>query len=64
MEHNDGKSHYTKNKTPWELVNVEELPSKREMLIRERKLKRGHNAYFDCLIASPLNIVQQIIGSG
>jgi putative endonuclease len=63
-EHNEGKCRYTKDKVPWELVYVEELPSKREMLIREYKLKRGHKEYFEKLIASPLNIVKQFLTDG
>jgi putative endonuclease len=31
-------SQYTSAKRPWKLVFVEELPSKKEMLIREKKL--------------------------
>jgi predicted GIY-YIG superfamily endonuclease len=46
------------------LVYVEELPSKREMLIRELKLKRGNKEYFEKLIASPLNIVAKILKDG
>ena len=64
IEHNEGKSRYTKDKVPWDLVYVELLPDKREMLIREKKLKRGNKEYFEKLIQSPLNIVQQILGEG
>jgi len=46
VEHNSGMSRYTSGKLPWKLVYVEELGSKKEMLIRERKLKRGNAAYY------------------
>ncbi|MBZ4191547.1 GIY-YIG nuclease family protein [Niabella beijingensis] len=48
--HNQGQSLYTKSKVPWIWIYVEELPSKRDMLIREKKLKRGNAAYFHQLI--------------
>ncbi|HLF65648.1 MAG TPA: GIY-YIG nuclease family protein [Saprospiraceae bacterium] len=56
MDHNLGKSSYTAVKSPWKLVYVEELPNKREMLIRERNLKRGNSDYFFYLIHSERNI--------
>jgi putative endonuclease len=58
QEHNDGLSEYTSFHRPWVLVYVEELPDKREMLIRERKLKRGNKGYFESLIKSEKNIVK------
>jgi len=58
-EHNRGESKYTSLKVPWKLVYIEELPSKREMLIREKKLKRGNADYFLSLIHSPRNIVDR-----
>ena len=61
IEHNEGMSQYTKAKVPWKLVYVEELPSKREMLIREKKLKRGNKEYFKKLLASPKNKVHQFL---
>jgi putative endonuclease len=63
IEHNKGESRYTKDKIPWDLVYVEELPNKREMLIREHKLKRGNKDFFERLIQSPKNIVQQFISN-
>ena len=56
---NRGDSNYTKHKTPWILIYVEELPDKKQMLKRELKLKRGNKAYLDRLIASEKNIVHQ-----
>lgn len=59
--HNSGESKYTSLKVPWKLVYVEELPSKREMLIREKKLKRGNADYFLSLICSPRNIIHRFL---
>jgi|WetSurMetagenome_2_1015567.scaffolds.fasta_scaffold711050_1 putative endonuclease len=59
--HNRGESHYTSSKVPWKLVYVEELPTKREMLIREKKLKRGNAEYFRFLINSSRNLVQKFL---
>jgi putative endonuclease len=58
-EHNSGLSRYTSSKTPWKLVYVEELSSKREMFIRERKLKRGNTAYYEQLISGTRNLVKK-----
>ena len=60
QQHNDGLSQYTSAKRPWKLVFVEELPSKKEMLIREKKLKRGNAAYFAKLIGGDKNILEQL----
>jgi putative endonuclease len=57
QEHNAGLSRYTSGKLPWKLVYVEELPSKKEMLIREKKLKRGNADFFQKLINGDKNIV-------
>ncbi len=38
-EHNDGKTYSTKNKIPWELIYCECFRSKKDALIREKKLK-------------------------
>lgn len=40
LQHNNGDSQYTSAKLPWKLVYVEELPTKREALIREKVLKK------------------------
>ena len=34
--HNTGDSNYTKNKMPWDLIYVEELPDKTSALSREK----------------------------
>ncbi len=59
IQHNEGFSTFTSSRIPWKLVYVEELNSKREMLIRERKLKRGNSEYFKLLFASQKNIVKR-----
>lgn len=55
--HNSGKSTYTRNKIPWELIYVEEHSSKKEALIREKKLKRCKAEYFEWLRNSETNIL-------
>ena len=57
VAHNNAQSKYTSTKMPWKLVYIEVLFSKKEMLIRERKLKRGNAEYFQRLIASSKNII-------
>jgi putative endonuclease len=61
VDHNLGLSQYTSAKKPWKLVYVEELPTKRESLIRERKLKGGNKDYFESLILSEKNIVHKFV---
>ncbi len=38
--HNDGWSRSTKGKRPWDLIHIEELPTKTDALKRERQIKR------------------------
>ncbi|HRN73408.1 MAG TPA: GIY-YIG nuclease family protein, partial [Ginsengibacter sp.] len=59
QDHNSGRSTYTSGKRPWVMVYLEEMPDKREMLIREKKLKRGNKEYFEKLISGDKNIVSQ-----
>ncbi|MBW7840695.1 MAG: GIY-YIG nuclease family protein [Chitinophagaceae bacterium] len=59
QDHNDGRSFYTSGKRPWQMVYLEQMPDKREMLIREKKLKRGNKEYFEELISGEKNIVSQ-----
>ena len=59
IEHNSGLSTYTSNKRPWRLVYVEELPSKKDIMIREKKLKRGNSDYFLQLIGGDKNILNK-----
>ena len=50
-QHNRGESHYTSTKKPWKLVYFEELPTKREALIREKQMKRYNSVYLRKLIS-------------
>jgi len=54
-EHNNGFSRYTANFTPWKLVFLQSFPTKKEALIRERKLKKYSKEKLKNLILSPLN---------
>ncbi len=56
-EHNAGMSRYTSTKGPWVLVYVEQHLTKRDALIRERKLKRCNSDYIRWLISQPSNII-------
>ena len=52
-EHNSGKSNYTASLKPWEVVYIEEFPTKREAMIREKFLKKQKNRdFYLCLIKS------------
>ena len=57
-EHNSGFSTYTRLKRPWRLIYVEQLNNKTEMLVREKKLKRGNHVYFQQLINGSKNILE------
>ncbi|MBX2910048.1 MAG: GIY-YIG nuclease family protein [Chitinophagales bacterium] len=56
-QHNEGQTPSTRHKRPWKLLYVEELSSKTDMLIREKKLKRGNKDYFLKLINGNKNII-------
>ena len=45
-QHNLGFTISTKHKRPWKLVYVEEMPTKSQMLIREKKLKEATRSTF------------------
>ncbi len=49
-QHNNGESRYTSKKAPWRLVYLEEFETKREALIREKKIKRFNSKYLSELI--------------
>ena len=57
--HNAGKTYYTKRGIPWKLVYVEKCNSKKEALIREKKLKHANKKYLIWLISSDRNILNQ-----
>ena len=56
-QHNQGLSKYTSSKMPWELVYVELFSTKRDALIREKKLKKYSNMQVDLLIVSLKNLL-------
>ena len=60
LQHNNCESHFTSAKVPWQLVFVQELPSKKDALIREKALKKYSHAQIKILINSTKNIVHQI----
>ena len=57
IEHNKGRSRYTKGKGPWEMTYLEEFPDKKSALIREKQLKRYNHQYIQKLIKSDKNIL-------
>ena len=56
-QHNAGKTIYTENKAPWQLVYVEELSFKKEELIKEKMLKRQHRQYLLWLFKQKTNLI-------
>ncbi|WP_051268143.1 GIY-YIG nuclease family protein [Terrimonas ferruginea] len=64
IEHNSGKSTFTANHIPWKLLYVEAHPTKRDALIRERKLKGCKKEYFEWLASQPTNILLMLPGHG
>ncbi|MDX2002791.1 MAG: GIY-YIG nuclease family protein [Chitinophagales bacterium] len=56
--HNNGESKYTSTKMPWKLLYVEVHVTKREALIRERKLKKANNKYIQWLVQQDSNILR------
>ena len=62
--HNQGESNYTRNKVPWQLVYIEELPTKRDALIREKALKKYSHLQIEQLILTSKNIVSTYKSSG
>ena len=61
LQHNNGESLYTSNKTPWVLVYVEAAAAKREALIREKALKKYSHEQISRLITSQKNIISLFI---
>ncbi len=50
-EHNNGESASTRFGVPWELLHVEEFPTRSEAVRRERMIKaRGIERYLDDLL--------------
>ncbi len=59
--HNQGKSTYTSNKTPWEFVALFEFITKTEALIKEKKIKKYPTKSLEALIISNKNILKQYL---
>ena len=57
LEHNEGKSKYTKDKGPWELIFLQVFSTKSEALKREKSLKRSNSKYLMWVIQQDYNIV-------
>jgi putative endonuclease len=60
-QHNRGLSRYTAGKVPWRLVYVEERPTKKEALIREKVLKKYSHKQIELLLQYPQNIVGKFV---
>ena len=54
-QHNWKQSRYTAHFTPWALVYLEKLPTKRDALIREKALKKYDKSQIKTLINSSKN---------
>jgi len=59
LEHNSNASKYTKDKGPWRLIYVEQHETKRNALIRERKLKHANKNYLFWLVNQSSNILKE-----
>ncbi|MBI1835871.1 MAG: GIY-YIG nuclease family protein [Flavobacteriia bacterium] len=60
VQHNLGESKYTSNFRPWELVHIETFTTKKEALIREKKLKKYSKAQIIELSNSHLNKINEL----
>ena len=56
-EHNSGLSRFTSGKLPWQLIYVEAHSTKKDALIREKKLKKCKSDYFEWLALQNSNIL-------
>ena len=61
LQHNSGKSTYTKNKMPWQLIYIEQHLDKRSALIREKALKKYSHIQIEKLIISGKNILENFM---
>lgn len=61
IQHNNGESKYTSLKIPWRFVYLEEMPSKKSALIREKVLKKYSHAQIHQLIGSQMNGISKIL---
>ena len=53
--HNLGKSRWTSNFLPWEIVFIQSFATKKEALIRERKLKKYSKDQILDLVGTSIN---------
>ncbi|MBK7958486.1 MAG: GIY-YIG nuclease family protein [Bacteroidetes bacterium] len=61
-QHNQGECTYTSQKIPWKLVALLQFESKREALIKEKKLKKYSTESLIALIQSNQNILNSSVG--
>ena len=61
-QHNQGECSYTSKKIPWKLVALLQFESKREALIKEKKLKKYSNESIKALILSDQNKLNDGVG--
>ncbi len=53
IDHNAGRGRYSSKKIPWKLVYSEEFNTKKEVIIREKTIKKWKNKkYIDKLISN------------
>lgn len=55
--HNNGETQSTKTKSPWKFVYLEQLPTKRDALVREKVLKKYSREQIVQLVQSARNIL-------
>jgi putative endonuclease len=60
IQHNLGESKFTSNFGPWKLVHVEIYTTKKDALIREKKLKKYSKAQIIELSNSQLNKINEL----
>lgn len=59
-QHNNRECRFTSNKTPWKLVFIQSYSTKREALIREKKIKKYDNSQIAQLVGSQLNQLNNV----
>ncbi len=61
LQHNEGFSQYTSQKTPWKIVCLLQFNNKKEALINEKKLKKYPTKSLIALINSNQNILKKFL---
>ena len=59
IQHNNNESRFTAGKGSWKLVYLEKFTSKKEALVKEKKLKRSNSSYIKWLIGQPINMLNE-----